>query len=165
LGVVAVSLHLFEIIAQEAENYRRSFDYMNRVDVAWQIRVNNSRRKPMQFLLLERSASRFLAVIGAPVERYFRESGIGAIDHPAWTVIMRRIAVTLRMDMSHLDKAIVRIPIKFLRRFTLSDEFSHPRVIRAGRCQELLYERLDLERELGIFPIAPDRSDLSYIPL
>lgn len=101
-------------MAQEAKDHRRRLDSASRVDLSRNVGINDARSKPVQISLLQRGASRLLTVIGPAVESDLRHTSVGAVDHPAWAVVVRRIAVSLGMHMPHLNKTVVGVAIEIL---------------------------------------------------
>jgi hypothetical protein len=80
-------------------------------------------------------------------------------------MIVGQIAMALFVDMTHLNKTMIRIAIKLPRRLAISNQLSHPWIIGACRGKEFLHERGDLEGQLGIFAVAPYGTNLGNVSI
>jgi hypothetical protein len=80
-------------------------------------------------------------------------------------MVVRQVAMTLFVDMAHLDKTIIRVTIKLARRLAISNQLRHPRIIRAGGSKEFLHERGNLEGKLRILTVAPYGANLGDVSI
>src|ERR1051326_3013535 len=138
---------------------------MRRVDVAGHVRVSDAGREAVQLFFLYRRAPGLPAVVRAFVQRDLRQSRISAVDDPARAVVVRRVAVPLLMHVAHLDEAVLRVAVELARGLPVAQDLRHPRLLGSGRFEHLFHQGSHLERQLGVFAVAPHRAHLRDVAL
>jgi hypothetical protein len=91
------------------------------MDLAGEIRESPSRGQPVNLFFLQRGLSRNLAIVRAPIGGNLNGSVISAVNHPAGTMVVGRVAVTLLVHVAHQYKTSLLVPMQFRRREALSD--------------------------------------------